>query len=133
MSSAASHDHWSVPETGAVKIGGHRIQVEVLVDGRLHNYQYCLQCAEHNHDSWGRRAIERQGRLREWCQCSQVGSKLDGARGEISLRSQIGDRCGESRHSASVPCAGAGRRIRPNRVAIYMPLSPSGALIAIAS
>ena len=54
------------------------MQVEVLVDGRLHNYQYCLQCAEHNHDSWGRRAIERQGRLREWCQCSQVGSKLGG-------------------------------------------------------
>jgi hypothetical protein len=26
----------------------------------------------------GRRAIERQGRLREWCQCSQVGSKLGG-------------------------------------------------------
>jgi len=81
----------------------------------------------------GRRAIERQGRLREWCQCSQVGSKLGEARGEISLRSQIGDRCGESRHSASVPCAGAGVGFDQTGWRSTCPFSSSGALIAIAS
>jgi hypothetical protein len=48
------HDQWSIPEPGVLRIGStwHR-QVEVLPDGRLHSYRYCLSCGEHDQDSWG--------------------------------------------------------------------------------
>jgi hypothetical protein len=47
------HPAWSVPEPGALKYwGNHFTQVEVLPDGRLHFYKYCLVCSEHDHDNW---------------------------------------------------------------------------------
>jgi hypothetical protein len=46
-------DQWSVPEPGVLRVGYWHRQVEVLADGRLHSYRYCLICGEHDLDSWG--------------------------------------------------------------------------------
>jgi hypothetical protein len=48
------HPHWSVPEPGVLKYwGGKYTQVELLEDGRLHFYKYCLTCVQnHDSDSW---------------------------------------------------------------------------------
>lgn len=47
------HDRpWSVTEPGVLKIGRRYTQVEVLSDGRLHDYRYCLLCGDHDHDTW---------------------------------------------------------------------------------
>lgn len=44
---------WSVPEPGVLKYwGNHYTQVELLPDGRLHFYKYCLTCSEHDVDNW---------------------------------------------------------------------------------
>jgi hypothetical protein len=47
------HDQWSVPEPGVLRVGYWHRQVEVLPDGRLHSYKYCLICGDHDVDSWG--------------------------------------------------------------------------------
>jgi hypothetical protein len=47
------HDQWSVPEPGVLRVGYWHRQVEVLADGRLHLYRYCLICGEHDLDAWG--------------------------------------------------------------------------------
>jgi hypothetical protein len=46
-------DQWSVPELGVLRVGYWHRQVEVLPDGRLHSYKYCLTCGDHDVDSWG--------------------------------------------------------------------------------
>jgi hypothetical protein len=47
------HPPWAVPEPGVLKYWGKRYtQVELLPDGRLHFYKYCLICGEHDHDTW---------------------------------------------------------------------------------
>ena len=47
------HPPWSVSEPGVLHIGNHYIQMEVLPDGRLHTYRYCLLCtSNHDLDHW---------------------------------------------------------------------------------
>jgi hypothetical protein len=47
------HDRpWSVPEPGVFKGGRGYDQMEVLPDGRLHIYKYCLLCDDHDLDHW---------------------------------------------------------------------------------
>jgi hypothetical protein len=47
------HPPWSVPEPGVLKYWGKKYtQVELLPDGRLHFYKYCLICGNHDIDSW---------------------------------------------------------------------------------
>jgi len=47
------HPPWSVPEPGVLKYWGNKYtQVELLPDGRLHFYKYCLICGNHDIDSW---------------------------------------------------------------------------------
>ena len=47
------HPAWSVPEPGVLKYWGNKYtQVELLPDGRLHFYKYCLRCGEHDNDNW---------------------------------------------------------------------------------
>jgi hypothetical protein len=47
------HDRpWSVPQPGVLKTGQREVQTEVLSDGRLHGYRYCLICGDHDLDSW---------------------------------------------------------------------------------
>ena len=41
--------HWSVPEPGVVAIGQGRRQFEILTDGRIHNYHFCIYCARPRH------------------------------------------------------------------------------------
>jgi hypothetical protein len=45
---------WSVPEPGVLKYWGKKyVQVELLPDGRLHFYKYCLICTDsHDLDTW---------------------------------------------------------------------------------
>jgi hypothetical protein len=51
-----THDWpWSVPEPGVLKTGNRYRQAEVLPDGQLHLYYYCLRCADHDHDVWAKR------------------------------------------------------------------------------
>jgi hypothetical protein len=46
------HDRpWSVPQPGVLKTGQREVQTEVLSDGRLHGYRYCLICGDHDLDS----------------------------------------------------------------------------------
>jgi hypothetical protein len=51
-----AHDTpWSVPEPGVLKVGHRYRQVEVLPDGQLHSYHYCLYCtADHDFDFWAK-------------------------------------------------------------------------------
>jgi hypothetical protein len=51
--SKGGHTHWSVPEPGVVAIGQGRRQFEVLTDGRIHNYHFCIYCANRDIGSWG--------------------------------------------------------------------------------
>jgi hypothetical protein len=51
--SKGDHTHWSVPEPGVVAIGQGRRQFEVLTDGRIHNYHFCIYCMNRDIDSWG--------------------------------------------------------------------------------
>jgi hypothetical protein len=47
------HTPWSVPEPGVLKYWGKKYtQVELLPDGRLHFYKYCLICGNHDIDTW---------------------------------------------------------------------------------
>jgi hypothetical protein len=48
------HPPWSIPEPGVLKYWGNKYtQVELLPDGRLHFYKYCLICTDnHDLDSW---------------------------------------------------------------------------------
>jgi hypothetical protein len=46
---------WFIPEPGALKVGRKHVSVEVLSDGRLHAYIYCLICNEHDSDGWATR------------------------------------------------------------------------------
>jgi hypothetical protein len=46
------HPHWSVGEPGVLHVNNRRVQVELLPDGRLHVYRYCLICGEHDLDAW---------------------------------------------------------------------------------
>jgi hypothetical protein len=48
------HPAWSVPEPGVLKYWGNKYtQVELLPDGRLHFYKYCLLCmSNHDLDMW---------------------------------------------------------------------------------
>jgi hypothetical protein len=47
------HPPWSVPEPGVLKFWGNKYtQVELLPDGRLHFYKYCLICGNHDNDNW---------------------------------------------------------------------------------
>jgi hypothetical protein len=47
------HPPWSVPEPGVLKYWGNKYtQVELLPDGRLHFYKYCLICGNHDIDNW---------------------------------------------------------------------------------
>jgi hypothetical protein len=48
------HPPWSVPEPGVLKYWGKKyVQVELLADGRLHFYKYCLTpCSDHDLDNW---------------------------------------------------------------------------------
>ena len=47
------HPAWSVPEPGVLKFFGNKYtQVELLPDGRLHFYRYCLVCGNHDIDNW---------------------------------------------------------------------------------
>jgi hypothetical protein len=47
------HPPWSVPEPGVLKYWGNKYtQVELLPDGRLHFYKYCLICGSHDNDNW---------------------------------------------------------------------------------
>jgi hypothetical protein len=47
------HPPWSVPEPGVLKYWGNKFtQVELLPDGRLHFYKYCLICGSHDNDNW---------------------------------------------------------------------------------
>ena len=48
------HPTWSTPEPGVLKYWGNKyVQVELLADGRLHFYKYCLtSCGDHDLDSW---------------------------------------------------------------------------------
>jgi hypothetical protein len=46
------HPHWSVGEPGVLHVNSRRVQVELLPDGRLHAYRYCLLCGDHDLDSW---------------------------------------------------------------------------------
>jgi hypothetical protein len=47
------HGQWSISEPGVLRIGNWHMQVEVLSDGRLHQWRYCLLCTWHDFDSWG--------------------------------------------------------------------------------
>jgi hypothetical protein len=47
-----THKQWSVPEPGVLYINNHYVQIEVLSDGRLHSYRYCLLCGDHDLDTW---------------------------------------------------------------------------------
>jgi hypothetical protein len=50
-----AHDTpWSVLQPGVLKVGGHYRQIEVLPDGQLHQYSYCLICVNHDKDSWAK-------------------------------------------------------------------------------
>jgi hypothetical protein len=51
--SLGRHPHWSVGEPGVLHVNRRRVQVELLPDGRLHVYRYCLICGEHDLDAWG--------------------------------------------------------------------------------
>jgi hypothetical protein len=51
--SKGGHNHWSVPEPGVVAVGNWRRQFEVLTDGRIHNYHFCIYCGDRDLDSWG--------------------------------------------------------------------------------
>jgi hypothetical protein len=49
------HPPWSVPEPGVLRYWGNRLtSVEILPDGTLHFYRYCLFCGDHDNDSWAR-------------------------------------------------------------------------------
>jgi hypothetical protein len=50
--SIGSRKPWLIVEPGVLKLGRKRVQIEVLSDGRLHGYAYCLLCAEHDRDGW---------------------------------------------------------------------------------
>jgi hypothetical protein len=47
------HAPWSVTQPGVLKYFGNKYtQVELLPDGRLHFYKYCLICEQHDNDNW---------------------------------------------------------------------------------
>ena len=46
---------WLIVEPGVLKLGRKHVSVEVLSDGRLHAYIYCLICNEHDSDGWATR------------------------------------------------------------------------------
>jgi hypothetical protein len=47
---------WLVPEPGVLRLGRKKhVSVEVLPDGRLHAYVYCLLCLDHDNDNYGTR------------------------------------------------------------------------------
>jgi hypothetical protein len=46
------HGTWVIVEPGVLKLGNSYRQVEVLSDGRLHRYAYCLICMNHDKDLW---------------------------------------------------------------------------------
>jgi hypothetical protein len=62
LNSNGAHGTWVVVDRGVVewrdqmKSGEYRTgrygQWEVLSDGRLHSYSYCLLCGDHDHDHW---------------------------------------------------------------------------------
>jgi hypothetical protein len=55
QTSKRGHGTWSVPEPGVLKTGNRYRQVEVLPDGELHQYRYCLYCtADHDFDYWAK-------------------------------------------------------------------------------
>jgi hypothetical protein len=39
-----------VGEPGVLHVNNKRVQVELLSDGRLHVYRYCLICGDHDID-----------------------------------------------------------------------------------
>ncbi len=49
---SGTHRHWSVTEPGVLHIRNHYLQIELLADGRLHSYRYCLLCPDHDQDMW---------------------------------------------------------------------------------
>ncbi len=51
--SRGKHFSWSVSEPGVLHFKNKYAQIEVLADGRLHSYYYCLLCvANHDQDAW---------------------------------------------------------------------------------
>jgi hypothetical protein len=62
LNSRSVHGTWVVVDRGVVEWrdeiqpgkyrSGRYGQWEVLPDGRLHSYSYCLLCGDHDHDHW---------------------------------------------------------------------------------
>ena len=44
---------WYVPEPGVLKVGNWIRSTEILPDGRLHVYKFCIYCDNRDIESWG--------------------------------------------------------------------------------